>query len=84
MSKMFLGGCGRQHLVLSIWNLECFRFLGIPGARRPSGPSYWGKGAKFGKLMNMLILARVVKGGQEGQVVIRGGVAAAAARSGDG
>ena len=78
---MFLGGCGRQHLVLSIWHLECFRFLGIPGARRPSGPSYWGKGAKFGKLMNILILARVVKGGQEGQVVLEAptGRAAAAA-----
>ena len=33
--------------------------------------------------MNILILARVGKGGQEGQVVIREGVAAAAARSGE-
>ena len=39
------------------------------------------KGAKFGKLMNILILARVVKGGQEGQVVLEAptGRAAAAA-----
>ena len=43
------------------------------GARRPSGPSYWGKGAKFRKLLNILILARVVKGGQEGKVVLLGG-----------
>ena len=48
-------------------------------ARGPSGPSYWSKGAKFEKLMNILILARVGKGGQEGQVLIREGVAAAAA-----
>ena len=31
-----------------------------------------GKGAKFEKLRNILILARVVKGGQEGQVVFGG------------
>lgn len=46
-------------------------------ARGPSGPSYWSKGAKFEKLMNILILARVIQGGQEGQVVFEGRAAKA-------
>ena len=42
-------------------------------SRRPSGPSYWGKDAKFGKLRKALMAAGLVQGGQEGQVVFEGG-----------
>ena len=38
-------------------------------SRGPSGPSYWGKEAKFGKLRNTLMTAGLVQVGQEGQVV---------------